>query len=194
MCEFMTFFNATRATSVARKYWAIAIVCSVSLPAAAHVTLEYQVANAGSYYKGTFKVGHGCGTSPIRQIVVTIPAGVQGAKPMPKAGWSLEVIRTKLAQPVLDHGKTVTEDVSRISWTAKTPADYLQNDWYDEFVLRAKLPDKAGTLYWPVSQVCEEGRVDWADVPKAGQKLSDLKSPAAALELMPAGAAGEHKH
>ena len=170
------------------------LFCALSVPAAAHVTLEYQVANAGSHYKGTFKVGHGCGTSSIKQMVITIPAGVQGAKPMPKAGWSLEVTRTKLAQPVLDHGKTVTEDVSRISWTAKTPADYLQNNWYDEFVLRAKLPDKAGTLYWPVSQVCEEGRVDWADVPKAGQKLSDLKSPAAALELMPAGAAGEHKH
>ena len=177
-----------------RKCWALALLCAISVPAAAHVTLEYQVANAGSYYKGTFKVGHGCGSSPVKQIVVTVPGGVQGAKPMPKAGWTLEVTRTKLAQPVLDHGKTVTEDVSRISWTAKTPADYLQNDWYEEFVLQAKLPAKEGTLYWPVSQICEEGRVDWTDLPKAGQKLSDLKNPAAALELMPTGGGGEHKH
>ena len=190
----MLLSKAVKASSGVRKYVQAALLSIVSWPAAAHVTLEYQVANAGSHYKGTFKVGHGCGTSPIKQMVITIPAGVQGAKPMPKAGWTLEVTRTKLAQPVLDHGKTVTEDVSRITWTAKTPADYLQNNWYDEFVLRAKLPDKAGTLYWPVSQVCEEGRVDWTDVPKAGQKLSDLKTPAAALELMPAGAAGEHKH
>ena len=63
---------------------------------------------------------------------------------MPKAGWALEVTREKLAQPRQDHGKTITEDVSRISWTAKTPADYLQNDWYDEFVLQARLPAKAG--------------------------------------------------
>ena len=63
-----------------------------------------------------------------------------------------------------------------------------------EFVLQAKLPAKEGTLYWPVSQICEEGRVDWTQVPKAGQKLSDLKSPAATLELMPAGGVGEHKH
>ena len=83
--------------------------------------------------------------------------------------------------------------MSRISWTAKTPADYLQNDWYDEFVLQAKLPAKAGTLYWPVSQVCEDGKVDWVEVPKPGQKMSDLKNPAAALELMPAGG-GEHNH
>lgn len=178
----------------ARSYCAIALFCAISAPAAAHVTLEYQVANAGSYYKGTFKVGHGCGTSPVKQIVVTIPAGVQGAKPMPKAGWTIEVTRSKLAEARQDHGKTITEEVSRISWTAKTPADYLQNDWYDEFVLQAKLPAKAGTIYWPVSQICEEGRVDWAEVPKAGQKLHDLKSPAAVLELMPVDGSGGHNH
>ena len=193
MCEFMIFFKATKVTSGVRKYSTAALFCIVSLPAAAHVTLEYQVANAGSYYKGTFKVGHGCGSAPVKQIVVTIPAGVQGAKPMPKAGWSLELTREKLAKPQLDHGKTILEDVSRISWTAKTSADYLQNDWYDEFVLQAKLPATAGMLYWPVSQICDGVRVDWNEVPKPGQKLSDLKSPAAALELMPTGG-GEHNH
>ena len=179
-------------------YWTAAIFGTVlsvfSAPSAAHVVLEYQVANAGSYYKATFKVGHGCGTSPIKQIVVSIPAGVQAAKPMPKAGWVLDISRDKLAQPITDHGRVVTEAVSRITWTAKTPADYLQNAWFDEFVLQAKLPGKEGTLYWPVSQICEEGRVDWTQVPTAGQKLSDLKSPAAVLELLPVGGGGEHKH
>ncbi len=160
---------------------AAGLLSAIALPAAAHVVLEYQVANAGSYYKATFKVGHGCGTSPTRQVVVTIPAGVQGAKPMPKAGWTLDIVREK-------------DDVARITWTAKTPADYLQNDWYDEFVLQAKLPGEAGTLYWPVSQVCESGRVDWIDMPKAGQKMSDIKNPAAVLELMPTDGSGEHKH
>lgn len=173
---------------------AAGLLCATALPAAAHVVLEYQVANAGSYYKATFKVGHGCGTSPTRQVVVTIPAGVQGAKPMPKAGWTLDIVREKMARPVADQGRAVTEDVARITWTAKTPADYLQNDWYDEFVLQAKLPGEAGTLYWPVSQVCESGRVDWIDMPKAGQKMSDIKNPAAVLELMPTDGSGEHKH
>ncbi|MES2508619.1 MAG: YcnI family protein [Pseudomonadota bacterium] len=173
---------------------AAGLLCAAALPGAAHVVLEYQVANAGSYYKATFKVGHGCGTSPTKQVVVTIPAGVQGAKPMPKAGWTIDIVREKLAQPVVDHGRTVAEDVARITWTAKTPADYLQNDWYDEFALHAKLPGKAGTLYWPVSQICESGRTDWNEVPKPGQKMSDIKSPAAVLELMPVGGGGEHNH
>jgi uncharacterized protein YcnI len=154
-------------------------------PAAAHVTLEYQVANAGSYYKANFKVGHGCGNSPTQQIVVTIPAGVQGAKPMPKAGWTIEIQRESLLKPYDDHGRKVTEDVARISWTAKTPADYLPNTHYDEFALQARLPPQAGLMYWSVSQVCDKGRIDWNEIPPADQTGSDLKAPAALLELMP---------
>jgi periplasmic copper chaperone A len=168
---------------------ALGLACAA---AQAHVVLEYQVAPAASSYKATFKVGHGCGASPTRQIAVSIPAGVRGAKPMPKPGWSLEVVREKLAQPYTDHGRTVTEDVTRITWTAKTKEDQLPGNYYDEFVLSARLPAKEGALYWPVAQVCEEGRTDWAEVPRPGQKLSDLKSPAALLEVLPSG--GGHSH
>ena len=171
-----------------------AMLAALSLGASAHTVLEYQVATAGQSYKATFKVGHGCGASPTRQIVVDIPAGVQGAKPMPKAGWRLEVTREKLAQPYTSHGRTITEDVTRISWTAKTAEDMLPNGHYDEFVLVGTLPGQPGMLYWPVQQLCEQGRMDWTEIPKPGQKLSDLKSPAAALELMPFAGEGAHNH
>ena len=49
------------------------------------------------------------------------------------------------------------------------------------------------TMYWPVQKICEQGRMDWTEVPRPGQALSELKSPAAVLELMP-GAAGTHTH
>lgn len=160
----------------------------------AHVVLEYQVAPAGSSYKASFKVGHGCGASPTRQIVVEIPAGVLGAHPMPKPGWALEVQREKLAQPVTSHGRTVTEDVTRISWTARTREDALSSAHYDEFVLVAQVPQQAGPVYWPVRQVCEEGRNDWVELPAPGKKLSDLKSPAALLEILPASGGAGHNH
>nr|WP_034694858.1 YcnI family protein [Acidovorax sp. NO-1] len=162
--------------------------------ASAHVVLEYQVAPAGASYKATFKVGHGCGGSPTRQIAVDIPAGMRGARPMPKPGWTLDVQREKLAQPTTSHGRSITEDVVRITWTAKTAEDMLPNAHYDEFVLVATTPAQAGTLYWPVRQACAEGRNDWVDVPAAGQKLSDLKSPAAALEILPTGGGAAHNH
>ena len=162
--------------------------------ASAHVVLDYQAAPAGSSYRATFKVGHGCGESATRQVVVEIPAGVRGAHPMPKPGWQLAVERAPLPQPETSHGRTVTEDVVRVTWTARTREDFLANAHYDEFVLLARLPQQAGTIYWPVRQVCEEGRADWVEVPRAGQKFSDLKAPAALLEVLPTSGAGEHKH
>ena len=166
----------------ARPCLAGALLLAASLPALAHVTLEYQVANAGSYYKGTFKVGHGCGSSPVKQIVVTIPAGVQGAKPMPKPGWRIAI-------------EKAGDKVTRITWTASTPEDKLSSEHYDEFVVVARTPAEPGPVYWPVVQVCDEGRGSWVEVPAPGQKFSDLKAPAARLEVLPAaGTAHQHKH
>ncbi len=173
---------------------AAVFACCAAPAARAHVTLEYPVASAGGSYKATFRIGHGCGASATRQVVVQIPAGVRGAKPMVKPGWSAEVVKTSLAQPESRHGRAVTEDVVRITWTAKTPGDVLPADQYDEFSLVATLPEAASTLYWPVSQVCLDGRLDWTEVPAAGQRAGELKAPAAALELIPAGAGRGHSH
>lgn len=163
-------------TFIARITSGAALAAALLAPAHAHVTLEYQVALAGSSYKAAFRVGHGCGTSPTRQIVVTLPPGMDKGRPMPKAGW------------------TVTQEAGRITWTAKSREDMLAGDQYDEFILVAKVPAQPGTLYWPVSQVCEEGRLDWTELPRPGQKPSDLKAPAAALEILPAGGAAGHQH
>ncbi|MFM7026128.1 MAG: YcnI family protein [Limnohabitans sp.] len=166
----------------------------LSLAARAHVTLEYPVATAGQSYKASFRIGHGCGNSPTRVVEVDIPLGVRGAKPMPKPGWSLEVVRETLARPYVRHGQQVTEDTTRIRWTARSEDDMLPSGYYDEFVLVATLPPQAGKLYWPVRQLCPLGRQDWTEVPAAGQTWDDLKSPAAELELMPASGTSAHNH
>ena len=170
------------------------LLTCLALAAQAHVTLEYPVATAGQGYKATFKIGHGCGGSPTRVVEVDIPAGVRGARPMPKPGWTLEVTREKLAQPYTSHGRSVAEDTVRIRWTAKTEADMLPSGFYDEFVLVGTLPAQAGMLYWPVRQLCPQGRLDWAEVPAAGQRWGDLKSPAVELELMPPAGVSAHNH
>ncbi len=146
--------------------------------ASAHVVLQDQAAPAGSNYKAIFKVGHGCAGSPTRQIAVRVPSGVKSVKPMPKAGWVAEV----------------GDAPSRITWTAKSPADMLPSAYYDEFTLVARLPEQAGALYWPVEQVCETGRNDWTEIPQTGQTLKDLKSPAALLTVQPAAARAGHNH
>lgn len=160
-----------------------------ALQAQAHITLETPQAEAGSYYKAVFRVGHGCAGSPTRELVVTVPEGAQGAKPQPKPGWVVATETAPLTTPSTSHGRTLTEDVRTVRWSGGPLADAH----YDEFVLRVKLPEQPGTMHWKVSQVCENGRTDWHDLPSSGSSVQGLKSPAAVLEIVPKAHAG-HAH
>ncbi|HEY1181000.1 MAG TPA: YcnI family protein [Rhodocyclaceae bacterium] len=163
--------------------WILSIFAGLACATAqAHVVLDNKTAPAGSYYRGALRVGHGCEGAPVRQVVVTIPEGVQGAKPMPKAGWKIDIERHTLTRPYTSHGRTVTEDVSEIRWTARSPDDYLPDSYFDEFVVFAKLPETPGTLYWKVSQICEQGRIDWHEIPQ-GDAATKLQFPAAVLRV-----------
>lgn len=162
----------------------------------AHVVLEDQTALAGHSYKAVLKVGHGCEGSPTTAMRVTIPAGFMGARPMPKAGWKLDIKTAKLAVPYDSYGKQVTEDVSEITWTATSKDSYLPEAYYDEFILRGGLPSKVASvtvMWFKVLQTCEKGVNDWSQIPAAGVDAHSLKSPAALLEIIPSGTAG-HQH
>jgi uncharacterized protein YcnI len=153
------------------------------MPVFSHISLDSKSAPAGSHYKAAFLVGHGCQGSATTGISVRIPAGFQGAKPYPKAGWTLSTTLQKLAQPYDSHGRQVAEDVAVVSWTAASKDAALPDAHSDEFTLRGKLLDAAGPLWFKVLQTCESGSSDWSEVPAAGSSTKGLKSPAVLLEV-----------
>ena len=161
--------------------------------AQAHVVLQDPAAAAGATYRAAFQVGHGCDGSATKALTVRIPDGFAGAKPMPKPGWTLRIRTAPLAKPYVSHGKTITEDVAEISWTANGPDNALPEAWYDEFVLRGTTPQQPGALWFKVLQSCDKGQNDWSQLPASGSSTEGLKSPAALLEVIDTGAAG-HAH
>lgn len=166
---------------------ALALAAVVPTFSQAHVTLEVQQAAAGSTYKAVLRVPHGCAGAPTNTVRVKIPDGATGVKPQPKPGWQLSTVKGKLAKPIPDgHGGTITEGVVEIAWSGGN----LPDDNYDEFVFRMGLPKTPDvTLYVPVVQECPQGAAErWIEIPAAGQKADDLKSPAPQLKLTaPAG-------
>lgn len=134
----------------------------------AHVTLEQASAPAGAYQKLTFRVGHGCQGSPTHTLTVTLPEGVGSAKPMPKPGW------------------TLAGTAKQISWKGGPLADAH----YDEFAMQVKLPATVGKHYFKVTQLCEQGRLDWDAIPDAGGARPG--APAPFIELVPAAAGAPH--
>ena len=169
------------------------LILGVAGPVAAHVVLDPPSAPAGSTAKAALRVSHGCEGAPTTGVVVQIPAGFQGAKPQPKAGWTLAVRREKLATPYPSHGKTVTEDVVEIRWTAASRESALPDGQFDEFVLLGRLPDAAGPLWFKVLQTCEAGQNDWSQVPASGTSTQGLKTPAVLLDVRPPAPA-HHAH
>ena len=161
--------------------------------ALAHVVLAEPKAIAGSYYKATLRVGHGCNGSPTNGVIVQVPAGFQGAKPQPKTGWTIATRKAKLGTPYSSHGKTVTDDVVELRWTAASKEAALPDEQFDEFAFMGRLPDTAGPIWVKILQTCESGQNDWAEIPTNGTSTRGLKSPAALLDVQPAPT-HEHHH
>lgn len=156
--------------------------------------MQDSAAAAGVSYRATLRVGHGCNGSPTTAIQVRIPAGFNGAQPMPKAGWTLSTRVGALEQPYESHGTRFTEGVLEITWTANGPANALPDAYYDEFVLRGTTPKTPGPLWFKVTQTCEKGSTAWTEVPPTGTSTRGLKSPAALLDVLDIQAAGGHNH
>ncbi len=172
------------------KKTSLLLLCSlIAQGAFAHVTLEQPSANAGAYHKLTFKIGHGCEGSATTMVKVTLPESVSGAKPMPKAGWKIDTTILPLGTPYNSHGKTISQDVREVTWTGGP----LPDAYYDEFSIQVKLPDAVGKQYFKVTQLCEQGRMDWVDIPAEGQSAKSLKSPAPVLDVLGKPDA-EHHH
>jgi periplasmic copper chaperone A len=168
------------------------LLSATFLPLAqAHIVLSEPKPTAGSYYKATLRVGHGCNGSATTGLAVQVPAGFQGAKPQPKTGWAITTRKVKLATPYNSHGKTVTDDVVELRWTAASKEAALSDDQFDEFAFVGRLPDQAGLLWVKVLQTCENGQNDWSDIPTQGTSTRGLKSPAALLDVQ---AAPKHEH
>ncbi|MBX3665944.1 MAG: YcnI family protein [Burkholderiales bacterium] len=165
----------------------LALLLAATL-AQAHVVLEQKSAIAGSYYKATFMVGHGCGGSPTTGIEIEMPEAMAVVKPMPKPGWKLVTQSAPAPAGMSLHGRTVAEVVTRVSWRGGP----LEDAHYDEFVVLLQLPKREGPLYFKVVQRCGSGRNDWVEVPEVG-RTGRFRMPAAVLELQPA-APTHHRH
>jgi len=168
------------------------LLSAAFLPLAqAHIVLAEPKAIAGSYYKATLRVGHGCSGSATTGLTVQVPAGFQGAKPQPKSGWIITTRQAKLATPYNSHGKTVTDDVVELRWRAASKEAALLDEQFDEFAFMGRLPDQVGAMWVKVLQTCASGENDWSEIPASGTSTRGMKLPAALLDVQ---AAPKHEH
>jgi uncharacterized protein YcnI len=153
----------------------------LSATAFAHVTLERKEAQVGAPYKAVLRVPHGCEGSATTTLRVRIPEGVVDVKPMPKPGWTLNLVKSKYPKTYSVFHAHITEGVTEIAWSGGR----LPDEYYDEFVFQAFLASDlqpGQTLYFPVVQECEKGVHRWIEIPKEG---AEYPEPAPGLKLLP---------
>lgn len=172
----------------------LALVALAAMPdsASAHASLQTQTAQVGASYRGVMRIPHGCDGAPTLKVRMLIPEGVIAVKPMPKPGWTIEIVRGPYAKSYkYYHGAVLTEGPKELIWTGK-----LLDEHYDEFVFSAVISDTlvAGTrIHFPLHQECEGRAVAWTEVPGPGQSARELKSPAPALTLVAAPGPATYK-
>ena len=141
-----------------------------STAASAHVTLPPGGATAGTDYDAAFRVGHACKDAQATTgITVQLPEGFRLSEAQARKGW------------------TLASNPREVAWKAESPATALPGAERAEFIVRGKLTDQPGPLYFKVLQTCDKGSADWAQLPGPGADKQAF--PAARLDVLAPGVA-----
>ena len=132
---------------------------------------------AGSSAIVTFSFSHGCEGSPTTQVRIQMPESIPTVAPTINANWDAEKVMETLDAPIEgSHGEQITERVSEVVYTAKTP---VADGFRDTFELSVNIPEDAAgtTIYFPTIQTCEAGETAWIELPAEGQDPEELEVP-----------------
>ncbi|OHV21957.1 DUF1775 domain-containing protein [Rhizobium sp. RMa-01] len=175
------------------KTFALAALLSATAIAGAeaHVTFLDKEATAEATILATLQLPHGCDGKATTEVRVKLPEGFVFAKPQPKTGWELEVIKGDYQKSYDNHGDKVKTGAVEIRWKNGN----LSDDFYDTFVIQGKVSGvEAGTsLAFPVTQICGDTVEAWDQVAKEGGDAHGMKSPAPLLKVI-AGEDHGHDH
>ena len=159
---------------------AASLAVSTLAPASAHVTLDTREAPALGYVRLAIRVPHGCDGAATTAIRMQVPEGVTAVKAQPKPGWTLTLVTEDGPAP---SGHDAAPAVKEVAWRGGN----LPDAFYEEFLLRVRMPDGAGqTVWFPFVQECEGGKVTrWIERPAAGQPTDSVRYPAYPVALTP---------
>ncbi|MFE3825214.1 YcnI family protein [Streptomyces sp. NPDC059092] len=165
-------------------------------PASAHVGVQPQgEAAKGGYAVINFKVPNERDDASTTKVEVNFPADhpLASVMPEPVPGWKVAVTKEKLAKPLTMHGNTITEAVSKVTWTSA--GGKIGPGEFQQFPLSVgQLPEDTDQLVFKALQTYDDKEVvRWIEEPKEGAE--EPQSPAPVLKLTAAtgdghGAAG----
>jgi len=170
------------------------LAVTMAAGASAHVNVSSTDARQDGYGKVTVRVPNESETAGTVKVTLTMPkdATLRSVRAKPHYGWTFTAPLVKLAAPVKQGDKTVTETVQTITWTADKGVS-IKPGSFDEFEFTVgQLPTDKKSLSFPAVQTYSDGEVvSWSQPKVAGAE--EPEKPAPVLELLPAeGAEASH--
>jgi uncharacterized protein YcnI len=158
---------------------------ALALPAAAaqaHVTVQPNTAAAGSYVVEDVRVPNETDDAVTTKVAVQFPEGFAEASYQTVPGWTVKVVKEKLATPVQTDDGEVTEGIKTMTWTATSKADGIAPGQFQDVPLSVQIPGKAGdTLTFKALQTYSNGEVArWIGAPDADRPAPQVRVTAAA--------------
>ena len=178
---------------------ATAAALAGAAPALAHVTAQPGTAEQGSYSVIALRVPTESDTAGTVRLQVSLPTDhpISSVRTTPRPGWTATLTRTPLNPPVEVNGRTLTEAVSAVTWTAD-PGVRIGPGEFAEFPLSlGPLPTGTDQLVLPAVQTYDDGEVvAWDEPPAADGSEPERPAPVVTLtpaagEAAPAAAAGD---
>jgi periplasmic copper chaperone A len=152
-------------------------------PAFAHVTAQPGEAEQGGYTVINMRVPNESDTAGTIKLEITLPAGhpITGVRTTPVPGWTATMATAPLTQPLEVHGRTITEAVRTVTWTA-APGTRIGPGEFVEFPLSlGPLPTDTDVLVIPAVQTYDDGEVVAWDQPPTDGPESERPAPTVRL-------------
>ncbi|WP_018253913.1 YcnI family copper-binding membrane protein [Salinispora mooreana] len=152
-------------------------------PAAAHITVDPKEATQGGYGRFAFRVPNESDTESTTKVEIFLPenAPLGSVSTMLVPGWTAEVEKRTLDQPVEVHGSQITEAVAKITWTAQ-PEAAIGPGTFQEFPVSVGPLPTVDTMIFKALQTYSDGAiVRWIDEPTTDGV--EPAAPAPVLEL-----------
>jgi uncharacterized protein YcnI len=166
-----------------------ALLAVGALPASAHVTVSAGGSAApGGYAQLAFRVPTERDDASTTAVQVVMPADqpLASVSVQPHPGWTAEVHKKALAQPLQTDDGPVTQVVSDVVFTAQTPQAAIAPGQFDQFSLLVGPLPNAPSMAFPANQTYSDGQVvAWNQSAAPGAPEPEHPSPTLTI-----GAAG----
>ncbi|OZM82374.1 YcnI family protein [Pseudonocardia sp. MH-G8] len=157
---------------------------ALAAPALAHVTATPQTAEQGGYAVIALRVPTESETAGTVALQVTLPADhpITSVRTTPRPGWTATLAKAPLDPPIERHGRTITEAVRTVTWTAD-PGVRIGPGEFAEFPLSlGPMPTDTDQVLLPAVQTYDDGEVVAWDQPPAADG-SEPERPAPSVTL-----------